>query len=88
LAAGVPTVVSAVGAARELPDKAVVKVQPDVRADALGQMLLALADDGPKRATLRAAGQALASERSFEHAARFIYERLVLSGASGAEIAA
>jgi glycosyltransferase involved in cell wall biosynthesis len=88
LAAGVPTVVSAVGAARELPDEAVVKVRPDVGADALGRMLLALADDEPKRAALRAAGQALASERSFEHVARFVYERLVLSGASGAELAA
>ena len=88
LAAGVPTIVSAVGAARELPDEAVVKVRPDVRADELGRMLLALAEDQPRQAALGRAGRALASERSFERVAKFIYERLVLSGAPGADIAA
>jgi glycosyltransferase involved in cell wall biosynthesis len=78
LAAGVPTVVTAVGAARELPDQAVVKVTPDVRPDLLGHMLLALLDDAPRRASMRATAQGYARERSFEHAAQFLYEEVVL----------
>jgi glycosyltransferase involved in cell wall biosynthesis len=88
LAAGVPTVVTAVGAARELPDEAVVKVMPDIRPDLLGQTLLGLLDDAPRRASLQAAAQGLAREHSFEHAAQFLYERVVLGGRGVADLVA
>jgi glycosyltransferase involved in cell wall biosynthesis len=82
LAAGVPTVVTAVGATRELPDEAVVKVAPDIRPEALGELLLALLADAPRRASLQRAGRAFAQRQSFENAARFLYETLV-AGARG-----
>lgn len=88
LAAGVPTVVTALGSARELPDEAVVKVPQDIRADVLAETLLALLDDMPRRASLGAAAQALARERSFEHAARFLYDEFVLTRRAGGRAAA
>jgi hypothetical protein len=81
-------VVTAVGAARELPDEAVVKVMPDIRPDLLGQTLLGLLDDAPRRASLQAAAQGLAREHSFEHAAQFLYERVVLGGRGVADLVA
>jgi glycosyltransferase involved in cell wall biosynthesis len=78
MAAGVPTVVTAVGAARELPDEAVVKVGPDIPSEALGQILVALLDDVPRRASMRAAGKRFAKEHSFERAAEFLYTEFVL----------
>jgi len=77
LAAGVPTIASAVGAVRELPDDAVVKVAPDVQAEPLGELVLALMNDAPRRTSLRSAGQALARDRSFEHAAQFLRENVL-----------
>jgi glycosyltransferase involved in cell wall biosynthesis len=88
LAAGVPTVVTAVGAARELPDQAVVKVAPDIRPDLLGHTLLALLDDAHRRASMQAAAQDFAREHSFDHAARFLYEKFVLGGRRASEPAA
>jgi glycosyltransferase involved in cell wall biosynthesis len=78
LAAGVPTVVTTVGAARELPDDAVVKVEPDVSAERLAAVLMELLGDRQRREALRAEGQALARERSFEQVARYLYEEVVL----------
>ena len=79
LAAGVATVVTAVGAARELPDEAVVKVSPDIPADDLGRMLIALLDDAPRRASMRDAARRFAREQSFEHAAEFLYREFVVN---------
>jgi glycosyltransferase involved in cell wall biosynthesis len=78
LAAGVPTVVTAVGAARELPDEAVVKVSPDIPADALGEVLLELLDDASRRASMRAVAERFAKEHSFERVAEFLYTEFVL----------
>jgi glycosyltransferase involved in cell wall biosynthesis len=78
LAAGVPTFVTAVGATRELPDEAVVKVSPDLSAEALGRMLLTLLDDAPRRASMRDGALRLAREQSFEHSAEFLYQEFVV----------
>ena len=88
LAAGVPTVVTALGSALELPDEAVVKVEPDIRPEVLGELLLGLLDDAPRRASLGATAQALARERSFDHVARFLYEEFVLPGRASGRTAA
>jgi glycosyltransferase involved in cell wall biosynthesis len=85
LAAGVPTVVTEVGAARELPDQTVVKVPPDITAAMLGRRLLALLEDAPARASMQTAAQRFARQHSFEHAARFLYEKVVLDGRIAAE---
>jgi glycosyltransferase involved in cell wall biosynthesis len=84
LAAGVATVVSAVGSSRELPDEVAAKVEPDVRVPALAEAIDALLDDARRRARLGAAARALARERSFEQAARFVYEELVRPTAQAA----
>jgi glycosyltransferase involved in cell wall biosynthesis len=88
LAAGIPTVVTSVGAARELPDAVVVKVAPDIPPDKLGSELLALLDDLPRRAALSVAAEDFAREHSFGRAARFVYEELVLGGRPGEQAAA
>ena len=80
LAAGVPTVVTAVGSTRELPDHVMVKVAPDIRPEVLARTILELLDDSPRRSSLHAAAQAFARDHSFEHAARFFYQELVLCG--------
>jgi glycosyltransferase involved in cell wall biosynthesis len=74
LAAGVPTVVNEIGFAKELPDRAVVKVDKDVTAEALGDELARLLNDKPRRRTLREAGREYARGRSFAMAARHLLE--------------
>jgi glycosyltransferase involved in cell wall biosynthesis len=56
LAAGVPTIVTAIGPARELPDEAVVKVDPDISPELLAQEVMALLHDPARQATLRQRG--------------------------------
>jgi glycosyltransferase involved in cell wall biosynthesis len=72
LAAGVATVATGIGSVRELPDNALVKVAPDIHPESLARLLLALLDDEERRRALGEAGQALAREQSFEHAADFL----------------
>jgi glycosyltransferase involved in cell wall biosynthesis len=69
LAAGVPTVVTDIGANRSLPDDAVVKVASDVDVASLVAVLRDLLADAPRREALSTAAQAYAGERSFEAAA-------------------
>jgi glycosyltransferase involved in cell wall biosynthesis len=76
LAAGVPTVVTDIGANRDLPDSAVVQVPADVDAAALAKVLRGLLDDGPRRAALSAAARRYAGERSFAAAADALLEVL------------
>lgn len=76
LAAGVATVATAIGSARELPDDALVKVAPDVEPETLARLLLSLLDDEERRRALGEAGRRLARERSFEHAADFLADLL------------
>lgn len=77
LVAGIATIASAVGSIRELPDDAVVKVEPDVAAADLADTIEALLGDPERRAALRTAARMLARERSFERTARFLYDEFV-----------
>ncbi|MDQ2984763.1 MAG: glycosyltransferase [Actinomycetota bacterium] len=77
LAAGVPTVVTSLGAARELPDECVVKVEADVSAADLARELAALLGDETRRAAMARAGRAFAAEHSFERVARDLHDLLL-----------
>jgi glycosyltransferase involved in cell wall biosynthesis len=77
LGAGIPTIASAVGSTRELPDDVLVKVEPDVSAAALAGELEALLGDDRRRADLGHAARAHAREHPFAESARFLYEELV-----------
>jgi glycosyltransferase involved in cell wall biosynthesis len=79
LAAGVPTVATGIGATRELPDDVLVKVGVEITPNVLARTLLALLDDAPRRASMTAAAQAYARERSFEHSAQLLVEEFVRS---------
>jgi glycosyltransferase involved in cell wall biosynthesis len=87
LAAGVPTVVSALGAARELPDEVVVKVDRDVTAAALAETLRALLADDARRRRLREAGIAYARDHAFARVAEELYELVFASTVTSAEAA-
>jgi len=78
LAGGVPTIVSALGAARELPDSAVVKVDSDCTAEQLGLEIATLLQDGPRRQTLSAGGLAYARANSFAKAADALFSELAI----------
>lgn len=69
LAASVPTVVTAIGANRELPASAVVAVDVDVTAGALASELRSLLGDEDRRRALAGAARAYADVTSFEAAA-------------------
>jgi glycosyltransferase involved in cell wall biosynthesis len=88
LAAGRATIVTALGAAREFPDEAVVKVPPDTSTSTLADTISSLLADAPRRAELGTAARAFASERSFERVAETLYTQIVLAGTSGARLAA
>jgi glycosyltransferase involved in cell wall biosynthesis len=77
LAAGVPTVVSAIGFARELPDDCVVKVERDAGPDTVAEAIGALLRDHSLRSGLRAAGVRFARENSYEHAAEVLYQEIL-----------
>jgi glycosyltransferase involved in cell wall biosynthesis len=74
LAAGIPTVVTAIGSAAELPDECVVKVERDIGPQALGREVRALLGDEDRRRRLADAGQAYARSHSFERVAEIVYE--------------
>jgi glycosyltransferase involved in cell wall biosynthesis len=76
LASAVPTVVTGLGPARDLPDEAVVKVSPAVEAFELGACLTALLADDDRRRALGRAAAAYAAGRSFAAAAEALYRLL------------
>lgn len=69
LAASLPTIVTGIGANRALPDAAVVKVGPDVRAAALAGELRSLLGDDVRRRAMAAAARAHAESSTFAAAA-------------------
>ena len=79
LAAGIPTIVTALGSARELPDEAAAKVERGTSAEDLGEEISALLADPERRQLMVEAGLRHATERSFATAGRYFYERLVLN---------
>ena len=78
LAAGVPTIVTNLGSAAELPDECVLKISRDVTPDALADEILTLVADRSRRSHLRAASLDFARRHSFEHVAKLFYESVVL----------
>jgi UDP:flavonoid glycosyltransferase YjiC (YdhE family) len=69
LAAGVPTVVTAIGANRSLPADAAAPVPPDVTAETLAGELRSLLTDEPRRRALSAAARRHAATATFAAAA-------------------
>ena len=78
LAAGLPTVVTDIGAARSLPPDAVVRVPADVSVDDLAATLGPLLSDEGRRRSLATAARAYADAHTFDVAAEALY-RLVSS---------
>jgi glycosyltransferase involved in cell wall biosynthesis len=76
LTAGVPTIVTAIGPARDLPDDAVVKVGADVDVATLAARITALLDETDARRRLHDGGRRYAAEHSFARAARALYDLL------------
>ena len=68
-ASGVPTVVTGIGAARDLPDDAVAKVPIDVTPEGLAAILADLLENQPRRTDMAAAARTVAHQHSFEQAA-------------------
>jgi glycosyltransferase involved in cell wall biosynthesis len=77
LAAGVPTIVTDIGAARELPDEAVVKVHRDITAPELAEAIVRLLRSPVQRAALARAGRQFAAEHSFQRVAKLLYDRYI-----------
>ena len=76
LAFGVPTVVAAVGPARELPDGCVVKGDAAIPPEALASEVLALLADGERRTALSRAAAAHARASTFARLAAELYRFL------------
>ena len=76
LSAGVPTVVTALGAMSELPDDAVVHVRPAVTADELADVLVDLLVDARRRSHLRTGAHAYAADHGFADAADRLLEAI------------
>jgi glycosyltransferase involved in cell wall biosynthesis len=81
LAAGLPTVVTDIGASRALPRDAVVPVDADVDAHGLATVLRGLLADDARRATIGAAARAYAEAHTFDDAADALYR--VVSSSRG-----
>jgi glycosyltransferase involved in cell wall biosynthesis len=69
LAAGIPTIVSALGSAAELPDDAAVKLAPGAAPADLAAEILALLSDPGRRKGLSEGARAYAATLSFESVA-------------------
>jgi len=77
LAAGIPTIVTALGSARELPDDAVVKVERGVSAEELGEQISSLLSDRPRRDAMAEAALRHAREHSAATVGDYFFRRLV-----------
>jgi glycosyltransferase involved in cell wall biosynthesis len=73
LAAGIPTIVTGLGSAAELPADAAVAVPPGVDAAALAAEISALLGDPARRRALAAAARRFAASRSFPAIAEELY---------------
>jgi len=74
LAAGIPTVVTGIGSAAELPNECVVKVDRDIGARALARELKALLGDEDRRSRLADAAREYARCNTFERGDEIDYE--------------
>lgn len=82
LSAGVATIVTASGAARELPDACAVKIRRDVTAVELAEEVSRLLTDRERRAELVAAGIEYASRNSYAQAAADVYAALTAAASA------
>jgi hypothetical protein len=82
LAARVPTIVTALGSARELPDCAVVKVDRFIEPRALANAVEALLLNEAGRQNLQAEGVKYARASSFKRVVETLVEHLELAGPS------
>jgi glycosyltransferase involved in cell wall biosynthesis len=76
LAAGVPTVVSAIGAAEELPDAVVVKVPTAAGAGEIAEVIAGLLDDAEAQRRVSEAARDHAAENGFDRAAALLLDVL------------
>lgn len=76
LAAGVPTIATAVGSTRELPANCIVGVERDVSAGDLAAEIASLLDDAERRSRLGEAGRRHASANSFADAAEALVQAI------------
>lgn len=70
MAAGVPTIVSDLGAMSELPDESVLKVSIEIDERALAQVLVDLLTDGERRRMLAAGANRYAAANRYEAAGK------------------
>jgi glycosyltransferase involved in cell wall biosynthesis len=77
LAAGVAVIVTRIGAARDLPDDAVVGVHPSVSAGDLAAVIGDLLADTERRRALAAAARGYAVGHRFSIVARHIFEHVI-----------
>jgi glycosyltransferase involved in cell wall biosynthesis len=77
LAAGIPTIVSALGSAAELPNDAAVKLPTGATPEDLAAEILALLSDPGRRKGLSEGARAYAATLSFESVAEELYGLLV-----------
>jgi glycosyltransferase involved in cell wall biosynthesis len=77
MSAGIPTIVSGLGSAAELPDSAVVKVPRNVTAEALAEQIVALLRDSERRSRLGSTATEVARQNSFDRVARILFERYI-----------
>ncbi|TMK52843.1 MAG: glycosyltransferase [Actinobacteria bacterium] len=73
LAAGIPTILSALGSAAELPDDAAIKLPTGATPTDLAAEILALLDDAARRKALSEGARAYAATLSFEAVAEELY---------------
>ncbi|MGI8793855.1 MAG: glycosyltransferase [Acidimicrobiales bacterium] len=76
LAAGLPTVVTALGAMLDVPSNAAMHVPAGLAADELAAVLSRLLDDKAQRAALAGAAVRHAADNSYSNAAAALYELL------------
>ena len=79
LAAGVPTIVTNIGSAAELPDECVVKVEREISPLALGETIADLLEDHERRDAMSAAGIEYARASSYDRVAELLYQDIVMA---------
>jgi glycosyltransferase involved in cell wall biosynthesis len=83
LAAGVPTIVTDLGSAHELPETAVAKVENEVTPQALAATILSLLRDPKRRQALSVGAQRYADDHTFAIAAETLFHALELRRPEG-----
>ncbi len=83
LAAGLPTVVTAIGAARELPEGVACGLAPDATVAELAALLSRLLSSDEDRQALANKASAYAAEHTFARAAAAVYELVRSSSGTG-----